>query len=79
MTNNRDNEKNLLLDEKRNLPFGRFLRSTSLDELPESWNVLKGDMSLVGLRPLKMEYLPLYNDTQRQHDNVRSGIQGGLR
>src|SRR5690606_16775945 len=57
-------------------PFGRFLRSTSLDELPELWNVVKGDMSLVGLRPLLMEYLPYYTaEEQRRHD-VRPGLTG---
>lgn len=65
-----------LPDEQRMTPFGRLLRSTSLDELPELWNVLKGDMSLVGPRPLLMEYLPLYNDQQRRRHEVRPGITG---
>nr|WP_271344009.1 sugar transferase [Pasteurella multocida] len=58
------------------MPFGHFLRSSSLDELPELWNVLKGDMSLVGPRPLLMEYLPLYNAEQAKRHNVRPGITG---
>lgn len=57
-------------------PFGRFLRATSLDELPELWNVLKGDMSLVGPRPLLMEYLPLYTAEQARRHEVRPGITG---
>jgi lipopolysaccharide/colanic/teichoic acid biosynthesis glycosyltransferase len=57
-------------------PFGSFLRSTSLDELPELWNVLKGDMSLVGPRPLLMEYLPLYSKEQYRRHEVRPGITG---
>lgn len=69
-------EGNLLSDESRLTTFGRFLRSTSLDELPELWNVLKGDMSLVGPRPLLMEYLPLYNDEQQHRHDVRPGITG---
>lgn len=65
-----------LPDAQRMTPFGQFLRSTSLDELPELWNVLKGDMSLVGPRPLLMEYLPLYNDKQRRRHEVRPGVTG---
>ena len=65
-----------LPDEARLTRFGRFLRSTSLDELPELWNVLKGDMSLVGPRPLLMEYLLLYNDEQMRRHDVRPGITG---
>lgn len=65
-----------LPDEVRLTRFGRFLRSTSLDELPELWNVLKGDMSLVGPRPLLMEYLLLYNDEQMRRHDVRPGITG---
>ncbi|XOF34026.1 MAG: sugar transferase [Candidatus Electrothrix sp. YB6] len=76
MSNERDNKGNLLPEKKRLLPLGHFLRATSLDELPELWNVLKGDMSLVGPRPLKMDYLPLYNDEQRQRHNIRPGITG---
>lgn len=65
-----------LPDEQRLTPFGNLLRSTSLDELPELWNVLKGDMSLVGPRPLLMEYLPLYNEKQLRRHEVRPGITG---
>ena len=67
---------NQLPDAERLTPFGKKLRSTSLDELPELWNVLKGDMSLVGPRPLLMEYLPLYNSEQKKRHNVRPGITG---
>lgn len=63
-------------DEKRMTPFGEKLRRTSLDELPELWNVLKGDMSLVGPRPLLMEYIPLYNKEQARRHDVRPGITG---
>lgn len=63
-------------DEERLTRFGRFLRSTSLDELPSLWNVLRGDMSLVGPRPLLMEYLPRYNATQRRRHEVRPGVTG---
>lgn len=66
----------LLPDAVRLTPFGRFLRATSLDELPEFWNVLKGDMSLVGPRPLLMEYLPLYTPEQARRHDVRPGITG---
>jgi lipopolysaccharide/colanic/teichoic acid biosynthesis glycosyltransferase len=66
----------LLPDAQRLTPFGRFLRSSSLDELPELWNVLKGDMSLVGPRPLLMEYLPLYTPEQARRHAVRPGITG---
>jgi lipopolysaccharide/colanic/teichoic acid biosynthesis glycosyltransferase len=66
----------LLPDSERLTPFGSFLRSTSLDELPELWNVLKGDMSLVGPRPLLMEYLPLYSSSQARRHDVRPGITG---
>ncbi len=65
-----------LPDAERLTPFGRFLRSTSLDELPELWNVLRGDMSLVGPRPLLMEYLPLYSPEQARRHEVRPGITG---
>jgi lipopolysaccharide/colanic/teichoic acid biosynthesis glycosyltransferase len=65
-----------LPDSERLEKFGAFLRSTSLDELPELWNVLKGDMSLVGPRPLLMEYLPLYSDEQARRHEVRPGITG---
>jgi lipopolysaccharide/colanic/teichoic acid biosynthesis glycosyltransferase len=66
----------LLPDAVRLTAFGRWLRATSLDELPELWNVLKGDMSLVGPRPLLMEYLPLYSPEQARRHNVRPGITG---
>jgi lipopolysaccharide/colanic/teichoic acid biosynthesis glycosyltransferase len=66
----------LLPDAQRLTPFGRFLRASSLDELPELWNVLKGDMSLVGPRPLLMEYLPLYTPEQARRHAVRPGITG---
>jgi lipopolysaccharide/colanic/teichoic acid biosynthesis glycosyltransferase len=66
----------LLPDAQRLTPFGRFLRASSLDELPELWNVLKGDMSLVGPRPLLMEYLPLYSPEQARRHEVRPGITG---
>ncbi|MFV9472834.1 sugar transferase [Advenella sp. RU8] len=65
-----------LPNSERMTPFGNFLRSTSLDELPELWNVLKGDMSLVGPRPLLMEYLPLYNKEQSRRHEVRPGVTG---
>ncbi|MGD9859936.1 MAG: sugar transferase [Marinobacterium sp.] len=65
-----------LPDSERMTPFGSFLRSASLDELPELWNVLKGDMSLVGPRPLLMEYLPLYSKEQYRRHDVRPGITG---
>ncbi|MCD9480550.1 sugar transferase [Photobacterium phosphoreum] len=67
---------NQLPDDERLTPFGKKLRSSSLDELPELWNVLKGDMSLVGPRPLLMEYLPLYNDEQARRHDVLPGITG---
>lgn len=65
-----------LPDEERMTPFGGFLRSSSLDELPEFWNVLKGDMSLVGPRPLLLEYLPLYSEEQCRRHEVRPGVTG---
>lgn len=71
-----DFEGNPLPDNQRMTPFGQFLRSTSLDELPELWNVLKGDMSLVGPRPLLMEYLPLYTKEQYRRHEVRPGVTG---
>jgi len=71
-----DKDSEPLPDEQRMTPFGKLLRSTSIDELPELWNVLKGDMSLVGPRPLLMEYLPLYNVEQRRRHEVRPGITG---
>ena len=71
-----DKDGNPLPDSERLTPFGQKLRSTSLDELPELWNVLKGDMSLVGPRPLLMEYLPLYSNEQARRHNVRPGVTG---
>ena len=71
-----DSQGNPLPDEVRLTDFGKFLRSTSLDELPELWNVLKGDMSLVGPRPLLMEYLPLYSADQARRHEVRPGVTG---
>lgn len=76
MTDERDENGELLPNEMRHTKFGKLLRSTSLDELPELINVIKGDMSLVGPRPLLVEYLPLYNDEQRKRHNVRPGITG---
>ena len=76
MLSERSTDGELLPDAVRLPPFGRFLRSTSLDELPELWNVLKGDMSLVGPRPLLMEYLPLYSPEQARRHEVRPGITG---
>lgn len=76
MTDERDAEGELLLDEVRLTSFGRLLRKLSLDELPQLLNVLKGDMSFVGPRPLLMEYLPLYNERQARRHNVRPGITG---
>ena len=76
MTDAKGPDGRLLLDAERLTPFGRFLRSTSLDELPELFNVLKGDMSLVGPRPLLMEYLPLYTPEQARRHEVRPGITG---
>lgn len=76
MTDERDASGNLLPDERRLTAFGRFLRSTSLDELPELWNVIKGDMALVGPRPLLVEYLPLYSPEQARRHEVRPGITG---
>tara|TARA_R110000851_G_scaffold155534_1_gene298018 strand:+ start:243 stop:836 length:594 start_codon:yes stop_codon:yes gene_type:complete len=71
-----DSDGNPLPDSERLTNFGRFLRSSSLDELPELWNVLKGDMSLVGPRPLLMEYLPLYSSEQARRHEVRPGLTG---
>ncbi|WKN20145.1 sugar transferase [Azotobacter vinelandii] len=72
----RDERGTPLPDAERLTPFGRFLRASSLDELPELWNVLKGDMSLVGPRPLLMDYLPLYSPEQARRHAVRPGITG---
>ena len=76
MTDELDLDGNLLPDSVRLTKFGKFLRSTSLDELPELWNVLKGDMSLVGPRPLLVEYLPLYSKKQSRRHEVKPGITG---
>lgn len=76
MTDARGTDGQLLPDADRLTPFGRFLRASSLDELPELWNVLKGDMSLVGPRPLLVEYLPLYSPEQARRHAVRPGITG---
>lgn len=73
---NVDIEKGLLTDEQRLTRFGKILRSTSLDELPSLWNVLKGEMSFVGPRPLLVEYLPLYSEKQRGRHRVRPGLTG---
>lgn len=76
MTDAQDEKDQLLTDAERLTAFGRFMRASSLDELPELWNVLKGDMSLVGPRPLLMEYLPLYSAEQARRHQVRPGITG---
>lgn len=76
MADIRDVEGNPMPDSERLTVYGRFLRSTSIDELPGLWNVLKGDMSLVGPRPLLMDYLPLYSAEQRRRHDVRPGITG---
>ena len=76
MTNEKDKNGELLAEELRITPFGLWLRSTSLDELPELFNVLKGEMSLVGPRPLLMEYLPLYNSFQKKRMDFKPGITG---
>lgn len=76
MTDERDKDGNLLPDEKRLTKVGNFVRSTSIDELPQLWNVLKGDMSLIGPRPLLVQYLPLYSKEQARRHEVRPGITG---
>ena len=76
MTDQRDENGNLLSDEVRLTKFGKLLCSTSLDELPELWNILKGDMSIVGPRPLLVKYLPLYNEEQKHRHDVRPGLTG---
>ena len=76
MTDERDASGNMLPDAERLTSVGRFVRSTSLDEIPQLINVIKGDMSLIGPRPLLVQYLPLYNDTQRRRHEVRPGITG---
>ena len=76
MTDRRDEHGELLPDEERLTHFGAMLRATSLDELPELWNIFKGDMSIVGPRPLLVKYLPRYNERQRRRDQVRPGLTG---
>lgn len=76
MTDEKDQNGNLLPDAKRLTKFGKTLRSTSLDELPELWNILKGEMAIVGPRPLLVEYLPLYNEAQKHRHDVRPGLTG---
>lgn len=76
MTDRRDDIGKLLSDEQRLTKFGKWLRSTSLDELPEAWNILKGDMSVVGPRPLLVEYLERYDDRQRHRQDVKPGLSG---
>lgn len=76
MTNEKDINGELLPDERRLVGVGRFIRSVSLDELPQLFNVLKGEMSFVGPRPLLIEYLPLYNDEQKRRHDVKPGITG---
>jgi undecaprenyl phosphate N,N'-diacetylbacillosamine 1-phosphate transferase len=76
MTNEKDEDGELLSDEQRLLGVGKFIRSTSLDELPQLFNVLKGEMSFVGPRPLLIEYLDRYNDKQKRRHNVKPGITG---
>lgn len=76
MTDKKDENGNLLPDSERLTKFGKFLRSTSIDELPELINIIKGDMSIVGPRPLLVEYLPLYNEEQKHRHDVRPGLTG---
>lgn len=76
MTDEKDQNGNLLPDAKRLTKFGKTLRSTSLDELPELWNILKGDMAIVGPRPLLIEYLPYYTEEERHRHDVRPGLTG---
>lgn len=76
MTDEKDEDGNLLPNSVRLTKFGKFLRSTSLDELPELWNILIGDMSIVGPRPLLVKYLPLYNQHQKRRHEVRPGLTG---
>lgn len=76
MTDKKDSNGNLLPDEKRLTTFGRKLRSTSLDELPELWNIFKGDMTIVGPRPLLVEYLPYYTEEEAHRHDIRPGLTG---
>ncbi len=76
MSNAKDENGELLPDAQRLTKFGRLLRATSLDELPEAWNILKGDMSVIGPRPLAVQYLPYYTDEERKRHTVRPGLSG---
>lgn len=76
MTDAKDQDGNFLPDNVRLTRFGKLLRSTSLDELPELWNILRGDMSIIGPRPLLVQYLPLYDERQRRRHDVRPGLSG---
>lgn len=76
MTDERNEKGELLPDEMRLTKFGKWLRATSLDELPELWNILRGDMAVIGPRPLLVQYLPLYNAKQRRRHEVRPGLSG---
>ena len=76
MSNAKDENGELLPDAQRLTKFGRILRATSLDELPEAWNILKGDMSVIGPRPLAVQYLPYYNEEERRRHTVRPGLSG---
>lgn len=76
MNERKDKDGNLLPDKQRITKFGAFVRNSSLDELPQLWNVLKGEMSLLGPRPLLMQYLPLYSEEQKRRHDVRPGISG---
>lgn len=76
MTNEKDENGNLLPDEKRLIPYGKFLRSTSLDEIPELFNILKGDMAIIGPRPLLVRYLERYSEEQHHRHDVRPGLTG---
>ena len=76
MTCEKDEKGNLLPDEKRLVPYGKFLRASSLDELPELINILKGDMSIIGPRPLLVKYLPYYSEEQKHRHDVRPGLTG---
>ena len=76
MTNEKDKNGDLLPDGDRLIPYGKFLRATSLDELPELFNILKGDMAIIGPRPLLVQYLPFYTETERHRHDVRPGLTG---